>query len=726
MAKRIGARPEAWQQWSALGAGPDLLPAVADQDAVIAPESKLQSVGKVPSRYNSQRQVVGIAKWTQHQSTPAQIERWSQEPDYSLSVQTRQHGAVDVDVDDPAKSVAIRNSINEMLGPCPVRYRDNSGKLLIPFKRSFAMPKRVLPVVGGMIEILGDGQQFIADGMHPSGSRYLWNGTTLPEMPVLDSEKLEALCSMLEMCFGTDSWKISREKRDGAGQSGGGSDEVAAWLVDNWETHGEGNTGEVYIRCPFDQEHTTDSGPTATAYFPSGTGGYAQGHFVCLHAHCAGREDSAFLDATGYSVGQFADLASPVVPDDQAGREAGAEVDLPWPELKRDKIGILPTQINLFRMCLTPHLIRKKLAYDMFKDELIWAPWKQLDGSEQWRPFTDRDYAFVRMELEMRGVKPMGKDLLRETIRAAGLDRTIDTAQEWLSRLVWDGVERIGTFCALGWGWRPDAYGEAVSRYIWTGLAGRVLEPGCQADMTPILVGPQGAGKTTAIKAMTPAEECYVSIPLDGHDTDTSRRLRGKLIGELEELRGLNSRGIEAIKAWITRTTEGWIPKYMEFESTFKRRLLFFGTTNEDEFLADPTGERRFLPGRCGKLDVEWIKDNREQLWAEGAAKFMIVGVDWEGAQTLGQLEHHEFKVTDDWEGAVYRWLIEPQINGQSPSDDGHVTTSDVLSGAVNIPLAHQDRSKQMRMGKVLREMGWERRKITIDDKLRWAYVKDK
>ena len=394
--------------------------------------------------------------------------------------------------------------------------------------------------------------------------------------------------------------------------------------------------------------------------------------------------------------------------------------------LVRDKQGrIEATADNLVKLCSRPDMIGKQLAFDDFKDELVWAPAGQVAGQQQWRAFTDVDYVDIRIELERRGMKPMGQDLLRQTVMRAAVERQMDTAQEWLSRLVWDGVERLESFCIAGWGWQATDYSRAVGRYIWTALAGRVIEPGCQCDMAPILVGAQGAGKTSAIKAMAPSEEHYVTIPLDDHDSDTSRRLRGKLVGELEELRGLNSRAIEVIKAWITRTTEGWIPKYKEFENSFKRRIVFFGSTNDDEFLNDPTGERRWLPGRCGKIDVDWIKEHRDQLWAEGAAKFRVVGVDWEGAQTLGLAEHHEFKVTDSWESAVERWLIEPQISGKTPAEVGHVSVAEVLAGAVSILPAHQDRGKEMRMVKVLKGLGLSRKRIPVGEDRVWADVKE-
>lgn len=701
-----GASVEAWMAWRALGVGDDLLPAVANPDAKISAASSMQGVGKTPSRYNASGEVVGIGKWTSYLPSPAELDAWSKEKDYALSVQTRGSiKAIDIDVDDPARSRAIRDAITGILGPCPVRYRENSGKVLIPIRYSEALSKRVLTVEGGIVEILADGQQFIAEGYHQSGVRYQWNSAALPDMPAVTAEQLEALFDTLELCFGIGEWRVAREKRPGAGGSAQ-HDEVADWLLANWETYG--GDEQLNIKCPFADGHSTASGPTSTAYYSAGTGGYARGHFVCLHASCLGREDRDYLDRVGYSASLFADLPAVI--------DGPAELHL----IRDGKDRIEPTADNLQKLCLHGSRV---LAFDAFKDELIWAP--RGEEPPQWRAFTDNDYFVLRIELERANVKPMRKEMIRDAVKYAAAELTIDTAQVWLARLVWDGVERVESFCTRALGWEAGPYARAVSRYMWTALAGRVIVPGVQADMVPILVGPQGVGKTRAIKAMAPADEHYVSLPLDGHDTDTSRLLRGKLVAELEELRGLNSKSIEAIKAWVTRSTERWIPKYAEFETAFCRRSLLLGTTNEGEFLADPTGERRWLAGRCGVMDIEWIKQWRDQLWAEGAVRFAAGGVDWEEAQTLGVAESEHYKITDVWTDAVRRWLEEPQISGSTPAE-GAVRISDALSGAVGVPVAQHDRGREMRMGKVLRGLGWERRRLGVqaDGSRPWAYFK--
>jgi predicted P-loop ATPase len=386
---------------------------------------------------------------------------------------------------------------------------------------------------------------------------------------------------------------------------------------------------------------------------------------------------------------------------------------------------------NIILALGSPSMMERHIAWDEFKDMLVIAGADRPFGDARWRSFKDTDYALVRQHLEVKGFKPMGMELLKLGVLAVAEANSFDTASEWLRRLAWDGEERVDTFAFRGWGWADTPYARAVGRYTWTGLAGRIIQPGVQADMVPVLVGPQGQLKTSAIKAMSPDPDFYASVKLDAHDADTSRLLRGTLIAELEELRGLNSRAIEEIKAWMSKTHEKWVPKYREFASTYGRRNLFFGTTNEDEFLADPTGERRMLPGNLvRRADPDWIARHRDQLWAEGAALFTLDGVDWLEAESLARAEHAAFKVSDPWEPYIAQWLIEGSLDvgGGRPGDQEYLTTGDILAGAIHLPSGQIDRGKETRAGKVMKALGWHRRRVPVtiegEDKRIWAYTR--
>jgi predicted P-loop ATPase len=243
--------------------------------------------------------------------------------------------------------------------------------------------------------------------------------------------------------------------------------------------------------------------------------------------------------------------------------------------------------------------------------------------------------------------------------------------------------------------------------------------------MAPILVGPQGAMKTSAVKAMAPAIDFYGSIKLHDKDSDLSRRLRGRLVIELEELRGINSRAIEEIKAFVTHTHEEWVPKFKEFRTIYPRRCVLIGTGNDDEFLADSTGERRWLPGWTERTDPDWICEHRDQLWAEGAARFLLDGVDWLEAEKLARGEHNQFKVEDPWTNFVVRWLHDDDaMAGGKPMDRPHITVTDALTGAVNMRPDAINHAMRMRMGKVLIALGYARDRKRIEGQPTNIYVK--
>lgn len=735
---RYGASPEAWQFFANhLNLKVDLLPVVSNPEAEVSEHSKMKGLGKTPSVYNREGKVAGIAEWTQLSATNGHINWWSQQPDYGICVQTRQLGAFDIDVDDQELARAIYEAIVAVVD-LPFRWRENSGKLLLAFRRDFPLFKRVLPVEGGMVEILGTGQQFVACGDHPSGVPYQWNDDMeIPEhIPAITEDQFNEIWDKLVLLHATGDPKIAREKRERVNE-GEGSDEVSKWLAENWECHGNGEDGRLYIRCPFDSEHTTDSGPSSTAYFPAGTGGYQRGHFVCLHAHCVGREDHDFLEATGYGEAQFEALDEPAGRDADGGTRSGdtglsvasaadakldpldalpqvvgSTRDDPWPTMVRSKDGkIEPSALNLVKALYQGGMIGRWVAYDAFTDELVWADKRQpIDHKTRWKRLADAEVTYIRMQLEQRGFKALGAQLLRESLFAAGRLRAMDSAQEWLRRREWDGVRRIETFAVDVWGWTDTPYARAVGRYVWTALAGRIIEPGVQADMAPILVGLQGIRKTSAIKAMAPHADMYTEIRLDAKDEDQSRALRGKLVGEIEELRGLNSRAIEEIKAFVSRRRESWIPKFKEFENHFDRRCLLIGSTNETEFLADPTGERRWLPGLCHFINIDLLRETRDQLWAEGAQTFIMDGVAWQEAERLAEQEHPRFKISDSWEKTIRRYLegVDEELSAK-PLDKGHVTVEEIMLHALFISSQHQNRGHEVRVQKALKAIGLKR-----------------
>lgn len=325
---RPGAAPEDWQHFDVLlGLTEDLLPVVSNTRATIAPDSTLKELGKTPSRYNAARQAVGIGKWTEHRSTPNEIAGWSRDRDLGICLQTRRVRALDVDVSDPELASQIHAHLAHH--GLPMRSRSNAAKFLLAFELPGEFHKRRVKCASGMIEFLATGQQFVAVGLHPSGVRYEWNGGLPDAFPVLPAAAFEALWADLAATFGveapTESGASSKAQKlaDAAA-----ADPVAQFLLNTGRVKRTERDGRLHITCPFEAEHTTEGGGSSTTYFPAHTGGYVNGHFQCLHAHCEHRDDREFLDAIEYVdqdlMGEFSAIAETGIP-------ATADPDAPTP-----------------------------------------------------------------------------------------------------------------------------------------------------------------------------------------------------------------------------------------------------------------------------------------------------------------------------------------------------------------------------------------------------------
>lgn len=737
-----GALPSDWEHMRRLGLTPALLPVVSDLSAAISPDSKLKALGKTPSTFNRSGQVVGIPDWVRKVATDREVERWARDPRLGICIKTGKASrwfAIDIDVLDPAKSREIVDYIFLLTGDLPVRYRTNSGKCLLVFKMRGEFTKRVIHTAGGAVEFLADGQQFIAVGTHTSGVRYEWKGG-LPADPVeLSPEVFLELWAGLQAQFGTEPERVARSglARPAVPRSATSvNDDVVEFLQGNGWVKSWAHDGRLNITCPWEDQHTTgdkgDRDDSSTQYFPAGVGGFDRGHFHCLHAHCAGRRDHDFTEAIGLLAGEFDDLTvgGGAGGTGGAGGAGGAGQDAPGavvvaldgspvttaaarplPAFRgRSRTGEIPAvMVNMLMALRRDDVCDMRIAFDTFRDEIVWAS----PGGEDWRAFGDHDYVRLREHMELNSFKPIGRELIRDAVHAVAVENTMDTAKLWCERnaATWDGVDRVSRFYHTYFRAADNIYTRAVAAYTWTALAGRALVPGIKADMAIILKSTQGTVKTEGIASMAPHAGTFGEIDLHKSDDILARQTRGKLVCELSELRGMNTREAEAIKSWVSRRHEEWVPKFKEFTTKFPRRFLCFGTTNEDEFLADSTGERRWLPLEVGRTDLEALQRDCSQLWAQGAAMFAQGGIRWQDAERLAVNEHHRFKVQDTWTDIIGAWLEEDVFGDPNGLRNGDRPQRlvDILGGALGLSAQNITRREELRAGKVLRLLGLQK-----------------
>lgn len=372
-------------------------------------------------------------------------------------------------------------------------------------------------------------------------------------------------------------------------------------------------------------------------------------------------------------------------------------IKCPLPAFERNEDGrIKATTDNLMLALSHGEHTGFVVGIDSFRDELMI---KDVRGAApenvrgKWRVFTDIDYTGLKCALENKGagMMPIPRLELRECVAAVAARGAFDSAADWLQGLQWDGKGRVGTFLETYWGTEASDYTKAVSLYMWTALAGRVMEPGCQVDMVPILVGEEGAGKSSTIRSLAPWDAAFCEVSFAEKDDDTARKLRGVLAVEIAELRGLGTRDEESIYTFVTRRVEKWVPKFKEFSYNFGRRCVLFGTVNDPEFLGKEG--RRWLPfnvgARAGRSDEgvrpDLVARDRNQLWAEALVLWKQGGVAFAEAERLGKEARAAFVMTHPWEDLIKAWITDYGAVVGLGAQGGGFTSAQIFEQALGL-----------------------------------------
>ena len=257
----------------------------------------------------------------------------------------------------------------------------------------------------------------------------------------------------------------------------------------------------------------------------------------------------------------------------------------------------------------------------------------------EWMPATDRRIADLFDNIEgnywvatKNGTVRLryGRELRADTINALTHRREVDPFIEWLEDLPeWDGHELLDTVLTRNFGAPDDALSRWASKAPLIGAIRRAYEPGAKLDEIPILIGPQGIGKSAYVRSLLPPEfpEWHGdAIDLSAPNKEKAEALQGRVIVELSELSGLRRAEIEGVKSFVTRLDDGQHrAAYARNPETALRRCVFVGTSNDNSPLPnDPSGNRRFVPVVLSSgIWIEDIVDEvRELWWAEALARY--------------------------------------------------------------------------------------------------------
>lgn len=364
------------------------------------------------------------------------------------------------------------------------------------------------------------------------------------------------------------------------------------------------------------------------------------------------------------------------------------------------------------------------LAFDTFSLRTAAVrptPWeKGSNAAFEPRGWTDTDDILTAEWLQINGLT-VGPQVARQAVEIVARRQGWHPVTEYLEGLEWDRRDRLGDLASTYLGAEKTDYTIAVSQAFLTGAVARVKRPGCKMDAMPVFEGQQGIGKNRALQVLfTP---WFSEEMANLSSKDAAMQLRGAWCVVIDELDAFSKAETTQIKAFLSRQIDRFRPPYGSRVEEFPRQCVFAGTTNKRDYLRDATGNRRFWPLGCGRVDIEAIERDRDQLWAE-ARTLYEVGQRWWFDEEVAHLARREQKdryVGDPWEEAVQRWI----------SDRQQISIGEILQ-RLGKEEADQTQADQNRVVRILTaeqyDCGapiWERKQRRIDGgKPRWLYIR--
>ena len=477
----------------------------------------------------------------------------------------------------------------------------------------------------------------------------------------------------------------------------------------------EGGEGKIFIDCPWRDEHTDRFQGSKDTYLLDKGDGWPV--VKCSHGHCQGRGFNelrmAWTNVDSFCSQQFQrrpmDTGSGPGVQDATDEEIEAEVNTTlW-------LGIWnPAQENGLPKCgvsnaaifLRHQFQGQPVRYNEFT-RLI-----EVAG----KPVMDGEVAGLHERLE------------RVTEQTKWSQAHIDKAllllsrevpqhhpiREYLKALQWDEEDRIANLVHETF--QIEEPLEIHQRYLecfFISAVARVMNPGCKVDTALILQGPQGARKSSFFHFLVPNEEWFSDDMGALDNKDASLAVAHSWIIEWAELESVRRSNVGSVKAFLTRQTDKYRPPYGRTIIDTPRSSVIVGTTNEEQFLQDSTGNRRYMVIPVRHIDTDAVKRDRDQLWAEAVYKFRL-GQPWHlthEEMAIQAMKNAELVSEDPWQETIRAWLPKTRLTTSLLT----VTIDLIMTECLQIPVERRTHATHVRAGRALTTLGWTQRKVRAE-----------
>lgn len=348
------------------------------------------------------------------------------------------------------------------------------------------------------------------------------------------------------------------------------------------------------------------------------------------------------------------------------------------------------------------------------------APWPQSTPGKNW---TDDDDSRAACWLQQQGIMVNSK-VAGEAVQQVSRESKFHPVRDYLNGPTWDGKPRLLDWLTNYLGAEASPLTSAIGQRWMISAIARIMQPGCKADHVMLLEGPQGIGKSTALQILASAP-WFTDHLSDLGSKDSRIELHGKWIIELGEFASRRSE-LER-KAFLTACADNFRAPYERRSQWVPRSNVFAATTNDPVPLTDETGGRRYWPVTCGRIDLEALRRDRDQLWAESLALYKAGEPWWDDfaefreALAVEQESRYQGGPLDE---LILPWLKDPKPRLSESRTDrtgelrfdserGKVTILDCLVHGCGKALHEINQRDRMAVRDCLRHAGWYREKVT-------------
>jgi Virulence-associated protein E len=331
--------------------------------------------------------------------------------------------------------------------------------------------------------------------------------------------------------------------------------------------------------------------------------------------------------------------------------------------------------------------------------------------------FHDKPLIEGKLVLQLANLDLVAADLRRK-IHAAysfdpGKNNTLDAVEQlcvrnkfnpitdYLDALKWDDTPRLERWLITYLGAEDTELNHEFGRLALIAAVRRVRRPGTKFDPIIVLEGPMGTRKSMAIEIMAGSENFSDQTILGVRDREAQELLAGIWLFEIAELSNIRRAEVEHIKAFASRTVDRARPAYGRTRVDQPRRCVLFATTNNDQYLKE--ADRRFWPVKTKTIDIEALRRDRDQLWAEASrrepgASIVLRQELWKAAG----FEQEQREEHDPWDDKLVNAC------GTIEQNEKRISTTDLLGTVLGIHVSKQRDIDYKRLGRCMRRLGWD------------------